>query len=422
MAVALRSSTESETFDLAGTSASTIESTIKSAFAEPLDLKDMIRLTFVTGAGKLGRSRYDENAARILTSTLRDLGYEEDRGASCVVECAGSFKSQHDTGKNLKTIVVFPKINLLTEAMDNLQLGQDKGPSILEVGSPEQLIAMASMNTFERMLDRECPSWTQKKACIAAIGEVKEIVQSLDNKLLHGTPLTDSEQEFYDTCDLTSLEQKENYVKSQMSKQVDDGKIISLEKKRLIAQVSEKLDNIGKEIKESAGKPKKLQKLQTQQQKLEERKEKLDDIRPCSPPPLKHQSSIDKLRKELAPLLKMEKEAKGRLLTIKETAAMTRKEEIEDEIVMMEANSMGWFEDDESFVLRVEASRAQGKKVVAKKVVKKAGGGGSGTNSKKPINWVVPGKKTASRPAAKKKASNTNAFAAMMMDSDSDSD
>ena len=121
-------------------------------------------------------------------------------------------------------------------------------------------------------------------------------------------------------------------------------------------------------------------------------------------------------------MLKMEKEAKGRLLTIKETAAMTRKEEIEDEIVMMEANSMGWFEDDESFVLRVEASRAKGKKVVAKKVVKKAGGGGSGTNSKKPINWVVPGKKTASRPATKKKASNANAFAAMMMDSDSDSD
>lgn len=89
---------------MAGNSAETIKKTISSAFVTPLDITEMIRLTFVTGAGKLGRSRYDDNAAKTVTSTLREFGYVEDRGASCVVECAGSFKSQHDTGKNHQII------------------------------------------------------------------------------------------------------------------------------------------------------------------------------------------------------------------------------------------------------------------------------------------------------------------------------
>ena len=299
----------------------------------------MIRITFVTGAGKLGRQRYDENAAKILTSTLRDLGYTEDRGASCVVECAGSYKSQHDTGKNLKTIVVFPLIQTLAEAAGEMTL-EDKGPAILEEGSPQQMMAMASKNTFEKMLSSKCPGWSQKKICIAVLGEVKAIVESLDGKLLKGNPLTDSEQEFYDACDLTSLEQKETYVKNEMHKQVEEGRITTLEKKRLLNQVGEKLKNLEEEIVDATKnkKPKKLQKLQTQKCKLTERQSNLDDITPCSPHPLKHQPEIEKLRKEMQPLLKIEQAAKGRLLSIKETAAMTRKEEIEDDILYLEVS------------------------------------------------------------------------------------
>jgi len=41
---------------------------MKDAFATPLPTPEMIRLTFITGAGKLGRQKYDENAARCVTS------------------------------------------------------------------------------------------------------------------------------------------------------------------------------------------------------------------------------------------------------------------------------------------------------------------------------------------------------------------
>jgi len=66
---------------------------------------------------------------------------------------------------------------------------------------------------------------------------------------------------------------------------------------------------------------------------------------------------------------------------------------------------------------------ARTKAAAVKKVVKKPTGAGSATNrGSRPISWIVPGaaKKTAGRSAAKKKSSNSNAFAAMMMDSDSD--
>lgn len=336
---------ESETFDLAGNSASTIETTIRSAFSEPLELQEMIRITFVTGAGKLGRQRYDDDAARILTSTLRDLGYVEDRGASCVKECAGSFKLQHDTGKNLKTVVVFPFIkNSLEKGMNELSLKEEKkGPSILKEGSPQALLAMSSMNTFEKMISSKCPSWSQKKACLSVMEEVKEIVQSLDDKVLKGSPLTDSEQEFYDACDLSSLEKKETYIKNAMHKHVEEGQITSLEKNRLLEQVKEKLHSLQEEIKDATenSKPKKLQKLQAQLQKVTERQTTLNNIhQPCPPHPLKHQPQIEKLRKELHPLLKLEKETKGRLLSIKETAAMTRKHEIEEEIIQLEVRKM----------------------------------------------------------------------------------
>ena len=98
--VVLVGTLESVTFDLAGQSVSSVTNTIQSAaFGEPFSLEQMIRITFVKGAGKLGRQKYDENAAKAVSSTLRELGFQEDRGASCVLECAGSFKLQHNTGK-----------------------------------------------------------------------------------------------------------------------------------------------------------------------------------------------------------------------------------------------------------------------------------------------------------------------------------
>jgi hypothetical protein len=84
LAASIRCSTESDTFDLVGQTPATISNNITQAFQEPFPINSMICISFVTGAGKLARQKYNE---------MQDLGFEQDSGASCVVECAGSFTS-----------------------------------------------------------------------------------------------------------------------------------------------------------------------------------------------------------------------------------------------------------------------------------------------------------------------------------------
>jgi len=432
MAASIRAATESETFDFAGSNKSTVITTIQSAFTEPLPLTDMIRITFITGAGKLGRSRYDENCHKNVTSTLRDLGYVEDRGASCVVECAGSFKSQHDTGKNLKTIVVFPKI-FDESAIGNLNVDGDvpemNSPPLIEKSSPKHMIAMSSMQVFTRMIASKCPSWSQKKVCAKNIGEVKNILEELEKKLLAGIPFNDIEQEFYDDVSIDSLSQKEQLVRTEMQKQVEEGRITALEKSKLLNQVQEKIDALQKGIAEAKqdSKPKKVEKLTLQMEKANERKKKISAITGINTYPLKNEREIGKLRKEMQPLLRLERETKGRLLSLKETTVMSRKDEIEEEIRILEEQSRGWFEEDDEFQVRVEVSRAASKTSVAKQKVsaKKNPGQQYSTvkSGKKAVaNWVVPTTRNTRTVKAtnRKSAQSNNVFSAMMMDSDSD--
>lgn len=300
----------------------------------------------MTGAGKLARQKYDENAAKAVTSALRELGFEEDRGASCVKECAGSFKLQHDTGKNLKTVVVFPNIdtaeasNVESEGGgDNHARGNDKGVRpFLPQGSAEEMIAMSSKGVFENMVKSRCPSWSQKKGCMAALSSIKNLLEDLDQKLLSGTPLSDSEQSFYDSVSVSSVDEKQAYVKDLMHSQVDDGIITSQEKTMLIGQVNERLHALSKDIitAQEEGKSKRVEKLKGMHEKLEKRKEKLEGIVPKGPHRLKHESEITKLRAEMQPLLDIETGAKGRLLSLKETQSLARKDEILEEIAELE--------------------------------------------------------------------------------------
>jgi len=327
--------TESETFDLAGKSAATIEHAIGDAFSEPFTLSETVRITFVTGAGKLGRQKYDDGAAKAVTSTLRDLGYEEDHSGG-----AGTFKLQHDTGKNLKTVVVYPQVSGGAEKGVGGMSLESKTESLIPEDSPEYKIAHASMNVFKRMLESKCPSWSQKKGCVAAIEAIKKTLQELDEKLLHGTPLSNSEQDFYDSVSMNSLDEKQACVRELMHKQVDDGDLTTEDKKHLLSQVSERLETIEKEIKtvESEGKNKKGERLKEMKKKATERKEKLAKITSKPPHRLKNEAEIFKLRTEMMPLQEIEDGAKGRLLTLKESQAVSRKDEILEEIGKLEVS------------------------------------------------------------------------------------
>lgn len=432
LAASIRGSTESDTFDLGGQTPATVTTNITQAFKDPFPIDDMIRITFVTGAGKLGRQKYDDGCARAVTSSLRSLGFEEDRGASCVRECAGTFKLQHDTGKNLKTVVVFPTIREIDSGGGN---GGDPANSddsmLLQRGSPEEMIALSPIGMFSNLVKNRCPSWSQKKGCSAAIADIQKLISNLEERMMEGVVLDDNEQALYDIVSGDDLEEKHNFVKEAMQKQVEtNGNITVEEQKQLLAQVSDRLETINTDLEAAKAekKPKKFEKLTNMKTKVEQRKAMLTKIAPKAPAPLKHHDEILELRTELIPLNKLEESTKGRLLSMKETKTLARKDEVLEEISELENASRGWFEDDASFELRLKnSSRVSGKQS------NKASNKKATSSTKKSASssaWVSSSSSSAAKSkaksygkvgAAKKKTASGGVFAAMMLD-DSDSD
>lgn len=429
LALSIRNSTESDTFDLAGQAPASITSSMTAAFGTPLALSSMIRLTFVTGAGKLGRQKYDEGAAKAVTAALRALGFEEDRAASCVVECAGTFKSQHDTGKNLKTIVVFPRIETQTTAEAEMAGGvsnmglHDQESTLLPPGTPTHMCAVSSLAVFTKMVAAKCSSWSQKRNCLATLTNIRTMVQTWEDQLGRGRALADADQDSYDS--ITDLDAKEALLKKEMQAQVEAGQLTKYDQQTLLAQLSEKIDATREDSKQASGKPKKLEKLNAMLEKQQARRTKIEESPTVAPYRLKHEGDIVKLRVEMAPLIKMEDAAKGRLLSMKETMTLARKQDILEEIAEFEKKSRGWFESDEAFQIRLDASRASTQSSAKQRVSKKTSSKSSSTNSniyKKPsTNWVTP--KAQKKPPPKKKAGGAggpSVFSMMMMDSDSD--
>jgi hypothetical protein len=443
MALSIRKTVDMDTFDLGGQSVATIQTLVRDAFGSPLVSQTVPRITLVTGAGKLGRQKYDASAAKTVVTGLLEFGYVEDRGASAILSCAGTFKSQHDTAKNLKTVVVFPKLsgnsgndsnnnnnNGLEGNMGDLSLGNTSTTPILDPSSPEYKIVMATTkHILEAMLESKCPSWSQKKHLLQVLDELLVLLQASDQKLMTGTVLTATEQDFYDAVSAQSLTNKQDVIRELMHVHVDKGNITKSERTLLLHQVQERLDAIDKEEAAATGKPKLLAKLEQKRHKAVERQEKIQAIVPAPPAPLKNQPQINKLRTEAVPLKKVQDAAAGRLLSVKESQVVSKLQEILVEIEELEQASRGWFEDEDAFDARLAASRRIGvsaSKSASKKTGKTASSAatprsGLPTSAK----WVTPGSATA---AAKKKAAASKpktargggVFGAMMMDSDSD--
>lgn len=396
-----------------------------------------MRITFVVGAGKLARQKYDAKAGQTATTALRQLDFEEDRAASKGSE--GCFKSQHDTGKNLYTVVVYPRLAAESQAGPANDHGDGAAchlypiPLPLVEGTPLHAVLLSSEGTFEQMASKACQSWSQKKNCLEAMKVAVEMLQQMDSKLIGGSALSEVENAFYDeTGGMSSLEKKGEILKKLMAKQVTGGQLTDGELTYLQEQVSDRIASLQEDIDSAVqlSQDKKASKFTAQLEKATERRKMLEKHTPQPPLKLKHEAQIATLKKQLQPLLKLEAGAKGRMLTLKETKELAAKDEILAEIEELEWASQGWFEDDESFEIRLEACR---KRLTVKSSSSKKSTSGKGkapgTGSRsvvKTTTWMTPGSSglTAKSKAAKKNKpkSSGGVFAAMMLDSDSDSD
>ncbi|CAM9495913.1 unnamed protein product, partial [Hapterophycus canaliculatus] len=97
----------SETYDLAGFGEAQTKDLVRDAFSQPIQATEPLRFTFLIGGGKTqNRQRYDTDLGRYLSAALREVGFSEDRTATALMECQGTYKSQHDTHKGIRTIQV----------------------------------------------------------------------------------------------------------------------------------------------------------------------------------------------------------------------------------------------------------------------------------------------------------------------------
>jgi hypothetical protein len=86
-----------EKWDLAGFTEAQTQLLVAEAFTAPFGKP--LRFSFVVGGGRLVRSKYDEGLQKWLSTALRELGFEEDRGAS--LGSTAVFKRQEDLAQNL---------------------------------------------------------------------------------------------------------------------------------------------------------------------------------------------------------------------------------------------------------------------------------------------------------------------------------
>eukprot|EP00574_Skeletonema_japonicum_P001346 CAMPEP_0201739054 /NCGR_PEP_ID=MMETSP0593-20130828/45570_1 /ASSEMBLY_ACC=CAM_ASM_000672 /TAXON_ID=267983 /ORGANISM="Skeletonema japonicum, Strain CCMP2506" /LENGTH=806 /DNA_ID=CAMNT_0048233293 /DNA_START=126 /DNA_END=2547 /DNA_ORIENTATION=+ len=268
VASSIRSSLESSTFDLAGHDATSIQSITRDAFSTPFPpLDQMIRITFVVGAGKLSRQKYDAKAMQILTAALRELEYVEDRGAGCSLDCAGCFKTQHDTGKNLFTVVVFPKLSASNNSSNNANGGEnEEDEPLLPTNSPGYKIAVCSISTFQSLLSSQCSTYAQKRKCMECIEGLMELLQSIEEKLMGGHPLDSAEQSLYDEMD--DLSEKLAFTQKEAAKHVDEG-LLTVEEKEMLVEMNQKRISVLMKEKSSAAVAEKLKKALARKEHLQ---------------------------------------------------------------------------------------------------------------------------------------------------------
>ena len=347
LAAAIQSATESETFDLGGLPSTTIFQVIHDAFSQDFDLggEGMIRVTLVVGAGKGNRTKYDPAALKLVTTALSAVGYTEDRAASCVVESAGCYKFQHDTGKNLKTVVVFPKF-LEGGGSDSTTTHLSTSSSLLPPNSLQYKIAVSTVPLFTNMLKAKFPSWSQKRSLLKLIEEsLVGTLEDLDASLMKGGLMSEDERIFYEQC--VSVSEKKDLVKDAISKQVQDEKLTESEVNFLLDQLATRIQEF-------------QSKKQSIPNALQERQAKLRSIakNPISPFPLKHHAALGKLWKQAAPLMYLNSTG-GKLLSPAETKKRGQLDDILSEIAELEENSRGLLEDDEIYGERILTYRRE---------------------------------------------------------------
>lgn len=378
----VRTATDSEEFDLAGYNLQKCHDFCKAAFAEPLPLSKMVRLSFICGGGKLTRQKYtDALPKEFMVALAESGGYSQDNAAALTMESAGTFKYQHDTNKNLIFVHVYPKLAPPeAEAEAEGEEEEERGPQ-----DPADVLAECEMDDFARVLEGRVVTYAGKRRVLDAIKARIAKMEVAEQKLINRQTLDPDEQKMYDTLSIDGLKEKVKAVSQDLqSMATTAGKLTQVEHAFVLEDFAAKMQGLQEQISKAEGKDKLLQKLQEQQSKLEAMTSTVKAIEPARPPPLRHGQDIQKLRMKVASLTKLEA-GKGPF-SIDQLKAIAEKPELEEAIDVLERRSRFWFESDAEFKVRLDMAMSQ-------PVQKKKTGGGSGGGGSSSGGWSTAGKR-----------------------------
>jgi polyhydroxyalkanoate synthesis regulator phasin len=342
MAGEIRAATTSEQFDLAGYTEARAKELMVQAFSTPLDAPtEMVKFTFVVGGGKLVRSRYSDDMTKWVTNALKELGYSDDRSAAVDFTSQGTYKQQHDTGQNLKYLIVFPRVTCGQDGGGGGKASSsDTGTAGPNTSSKEYIVAACEFSTFCEIVNSKTQSWSQRKRLLKVLQDAKVEFDALEQKLMQGALLSPAEQAVYDSnsgCDTEKIA----WLQGEIKGMVDSGKLTAEEKTQLVESMGETLKGLEEELaQEQAGAASapKLEKLGAKATALRARLQTVQSAAPVTHR-LRKGDEIQKCVVELQPLYALEERGRAVALTIADLRTLEGKSDLEDRMAGLEVAS-----------------------------------------------------------------------------------
>merc|ERR1719491_223698 len=102
-------------------------------------------------------------------AALTNIGFVEDKAASCELTSAGSYKYQHDTSKNLKFVHVFPRVEMPDAGNTTNDNAEELGETDESSKNPLDVLAECSLDDFNELFEAHVGGYTQKKRLLEGL-------------------------------------------------------------------------------------------------------------------------------------------------------------------------------------------------------------------------------------------------------------
>ena len=161
----------------------------------------------------------------------------------------GTFKQQHDTGQNLKYLIVYPRVTCSKAAEPSSDSRKDASASVpVNTSSPEYIVSACELDTFkEIVLSPKLVSYKQKKRLLKHLQDSFDKFKRIEEKLVSGVLLDAAEQAYYDANSGTDSE-KITWLQGEIKDMVDKGQLTKDEKSELLSSLDANLTAVNAEI------------------------------------------------------------------------------------------------------------------------------------------------------------------------------